>query len=335
MIITTKAFPRAALIGNPSDGYHGKTIAFAFLNFSARVTLYHTPSIEIIPNTRDQSSFASLESLVLDVNRFGYYGGVRLIKAAVKKFAEHCSKSGISLDNRNFTIRYSSDIPHGLGLGGSSAIITACVRALMAFFAVDIPKPVLANLVLAVETEELGISAGLQDRVAQVYQGLVYMDFSETIMEQQGYGKYEYLDETSLPALYIAYRADLAEGSEKVHGVYRSKFKNRDESFQKAINRWIELTDEVHACLKNGKQTGIGELLDENFDLRMKVQTINEGNIQMVQTARKANATAKFTGSGGAIIGTYPDERTLEVLTESLAGIGAEVIRPVVAERYG
>ena len=35
MIIKTIAFPRAALIGNPSDGYHGKTIAFVFRNYQA------------------------------------------------------------------------------------------------------------------------------------------------------------------------------------------------------------------------------------------------------------------------------------------------------------
>lgn len=333
MIITAKSYPRAALIGNPSDGYHGKTIAFAFNNFSAQVTLYQTPEIQIIPNTRDHFSFDSLESLTRDVDRYGYYGGVRLLKATIKKFAEYCTQNGIALDNRNFTIRYNSDIPHGLGLGGSSAIITACMRSLMAFFAIDIPKPVLANLVLTVETEELNISAGLQDRVAQVYQGLVYMNFAEDIMEQQGYGKYEYLDEEALPELYIAFKADLAEGSEKVHGVYRSKYKNRDEHFNAAISRWKEITDEVCAALKTGFQPSIGELLDENFDLRMTVQTINEGNIQMVETARKAGATAKFTGSGGAIIGTYADEATLQTLKTSLAQIGVEVIRPVVAER--
>ena len=334
MIITTKSYPRAALVGNPSDGYHGKTIAFAFTNFRAQVTLYHTPEIEIVPNTRDHFNFKSMENLIRDVDRYGYYGGVRLLKATVKKFAEYCKQNGIVLDNRNFTIRYNSDIPHGLGLGGSSAIITACMRSLMAFFAIDIPKPVLANLVHGVETEELGISAGLQDRVAQVYQGLVFMDFAEEIMEQQGYGKYEYLDETSLPELYIAFKTDLAEGSEKVHGVYRSKYKNRDESFQAAIDRWIELTDEVYERLSKGTHPEIGESLDENFDLRLTVQTINEGNIQMVEAARKAGATAKFTGSGGAIIGTYPDEQALQGLKSSLAQIGVEVIKPVIAERY-
>jgi hypothetical protein len=38
-MIETTAYPRAALIGNPSDGYFGKTIAFTFKNFEARVQL--------------------------------------------------------------------------------------------------------------------------------------------------------------------------------------------------------------------------------------------------------------------------------------------------------
>ena len=43
MIIRESAFPRAALVGNPSDGYHGKTVAFVFNNYSADITLYETP----------------------------------------------------------------------------------------------------------------------------------------------------------------------------------------------------------------------------------------------------------------------------------------------------
>ena len=39
MIIKKQAFPRAALIGNPSDGYYGKTIAFVFDNYSAQLEL--------------------------------------------------------------------------------------------------------------------------------------------------------------------------------------------------------------------------------------------------------------------------------------------------------
>ena len=41
--------------------------------------------------------------------------------------------------------------------------------------------------------------AGLQDRVIQAYQGLVYMDFSRDLMDSRGYGEYERLDPALLP----------------------------------------------------------------------------------------------------------------------------------------
>ena len=44
------------------------------------------------------------------------------------------------------------------------------------------------SLALSVETDELQIPAGLQDRVAQVYEGVTYMDFRHDLMEQAGHG---------------------------------------------------------------------------------------------------------------------------------------------------
>ena len=63
----------------------------------------------------------------------------------------------------------------------------------MAFYGVTIPKYIQANLVLSAEVDELKITAGLQDRVIQVYEGVVYMDFSKKIMDRQGYGQYRQL----------------------------------------------------------------------------------------------------------------------------------------------
>ena len=64
MIIRTKAYPRVGLIGNPSDGYFGKTISFVFSNFQAEVVLYETPELEILPSEKDRSCFAWLMRLV-------------------------------------------------------------------------------------------------------------------------------------------------------------------------------------------------------------------------------------------------------------------------------
>ena len=61
MIINKRSYPRAALIGNPSDGYFGRTIAFVFKNFSADITLYQTPELEIVHNTMDHTIFDSIQ----------------------------------------------------------------------------------------------------------------------------------------------------------------------------------------------------------------------------------------------------------------------------------
>lgn len=335
MIVHTTAYPRGGLVGNPSDGYFGKTIAFTFTNFQADVTLYETPELEILPNTRDHSVFAGIKELNRDVRLFGYYGGIRLLKATVKRFYDHCSRDGIDLHERNFTLRYRSSIPHQVGLAGSSAIIAACVRALKAFYGVSIPMPEEANLILSVEKEELQIGAGLQDRVAQVYQGLVYMDFDRELMRKHGHGRYEYLDPLSLPNIYIAYRADLSEGSEIFHNNIRERFDRGEPEILDAIRFWTELTDRVRQCLDRGEKQKIGPLLNDNFDRRAAIYKISEGNQRMIKAARSVGASAKFTGSGGAIVGTYEDERMFAALQGALEPLRIRIIKPNLAPALG
>ena len=330
MIIRTKAYPRAALIGNPSDGYFGKTIAFTFSNFSARVTLYESPELEIVPCRRDGSVFDSIQALYDDVRLFGYYGGIRLLKSAIKCFYGYCQEHEIELHRRNFTVRYDTDIPNLVGLAGSSAIITATLRALLAFYGVTIPKPQLANLIRAVENRELNIAAGLQDRVAQVYQGVVFMDFDKALLDKQGFGRYEPLRLPSLPPLYIAYRTDLSEGSEVFHNNIRDRFDRGEKEVVDAMAFWADLTLQARTALADGDWTALAALMNDNFDRRRQIFNLSEGNLRMVETARAAGASAKFTGSGGAIIGTYTDEAMYERLTEVFASQNIRVFKPAL-----
>src|SRR5690242_8754116 len=125
MIITSQAFARAGLVGNPSDGYFGKTISFIIRNFAATVRLWESPHFEIVPSHGDFARFDSIADFLRDQKLHGYYGGMRLIKAAVKKFHEYCRKNDREVSNRSFTISYDTNIPRLVGMAGSSAIITA------------------------------------------------------------------------------------------------------------------------------------------------------------------------------------------------------------------
>ena len=332
-IIRTVAYARAALLGNPSDGYFGRTISMIVRNFSARVVLYEWPEIEIILSQQDRCCFDRLGDLVADVRLNGYYGGLRLIKAAIKRFSDYCQDERVELPDRNFALRYETDIPRQVGLAGSSAIITAVFRALTQFYEVSIAREVLPNLILSVETQEVGIAAGLQDRVAQVYEGLVYMDFDRNHVETHGHGIYEALDPRLLPPVYVAYRTDLSEISGVFHNNIRARWEAGDRDVIEAMQRCADLTREGRECLLRGDRRRLAELIDENFDHRARIYQLEPRNVEMVRVARSLGASAHYAGSGGSILGTYEDPGMIERLRKALEPLGCRVIVPQVLPR--
>jgi glucuronokinase len=287
-------------------------------------------SISIFPGKLDRLNYQNANELSDDISQFGYYGGVRLLKASIHVFHRYCQAHGISQDSKNFQLSYSSNIPNRLGLAGSSAIITAAFRCMMKYYEVNIPNPILANLILSVEKDELNIGGGLQDRVAQVYGCPVYMDFNRELMEQQGFGNYIPFSKAQLPPLYIAYRNSQSEGSEVTHNDLAKRYASGDVAVLAAIEKWKQLSEKVWQKLQNG-DTKIGPYLNQNFDIRASVCTIAPGNMQMIEAARRTGASAKFTGSGGAIIGTYETEQQLEKLCLAMKTLGATVIKPEIA----
>ena len=330
MIIESRAYARAGLLGNPSDGYFGKTISMIVKNFGAIVSLYQTPELVIEEMEVDRNTFRNIYHLTDSIRRNGYYGGRRLIKAVIKRFCEYCDANRIRLANKNFTIRYESSIPRQVGMAGSSAIATATIRALMQFYDVQIPLEMIPSLVLAAETEELAINAGLQDRVIQAYEGCVFMDFDKKYMEKYHYGKYERLDPALLPKLYMAYKTDLSKVSGSVFNNLKERFNNGDELVHQTIRELADVAVEGRQALLNRDYKTLNQLIDHNFDLRCKIMNISESNMEFVRVARASGVSAKFSGSGGAIIGMYPDDETLSKLMVNLKKINARVIKPYV-----
>ena len=333
LLIRKRAYARAGLVGNPSDGYHGKTISLTVRNLHAEVILYEWEDVELVWSDEDQSRFRSIYDLARDVKLHGYYGGIRLVKATIKKFVDYCRSQHLPLHDRNFSARYHSTIPRQLGLAGSSAIIVATLRCLMEFYQVAIPLEIQPSLALAVETEELGIAAGLQDRVTQVYEGLVYMDFArERMQEQHGYryGAYERLDPALLPPVYIAYKEAVSEPTEVFHSDIRARYQRGEAKVVEAMQKFAALAAEARVALLAGDADRLARLLNENFDTRRSIYQLPPAQSEMVERARQVGASAKFAGSGGAIVGTYRDEAMLSALREELDRIGCVVIRPQV-----
>ncbi len=333
IIIRKRAYARAGLLGNPSDGYHGKTISIIVRNFWAEVVLYEWDSVDIVLAENDRARFTSIYDLARDVKLHGYYGGIRLVKATIKRFVEYCQARKLPLHDRNFSVRYDTNVPRQVGMAGSSAIIVATLRCLMEFYDIAIPEEVQPSFVLSIENEELGIAAGLQDRVIQVYEGVVYMDFSEEcerLIEGFKCYAYERLDPALLPHVYVAYNNTLSEPTEVFHNDIRGRYNRGEEQVVTAMKHFAELAAEGREALLRCDAGRLAKLMNENFDTRRRIYNLTPWQVQMVDVARACGASAKFAGSGGAIVGTYDDEAMFQDLSRAMTAIGSRLFKPQV-----
>ena len=182
---------------------------------------------------------------------------------------------------------------------------------------VDIPKRTLPSLILSVETEELGINAGLQDRVVQVYEGLVYMDFDKKVMDANGgAGDYEVVDGSKLPGLFLLYSSDPSD-SGRIHSNVKERWLQGDDVVMRAMKTFGSFAAEGKKAIIEGDRPKLAALMDANFNLRRELYgdaCLGKTNLAMIDLARSFGAHVKFPGSGGATVGLLDDPSKFEEL---------------------
>ena len=290
------AFARAALAGNPSDGYGGAVLAVTLPWWRARAEA--RPAADALSDPPNA-----------------------LVEATVRRF-------GRELGTGPAAVSWVTEIPQRVGLGSSSALVIAIVRALCELHSVELEHAKLAELALAVETEDLGIVAGLQDRVVQAYGGLVFMDF--------GAGRnglaYEQLDASLLPPLVLAWRAETAATSGAVHGELRERHRRGEPRVREAMEELAAAARGAREALVAHDRERFGSCVDRTFDLRAELLELDPRCAEMVDTARDAGAAANYTGSGGAIVAVCRDASHARDVADALAAPGCGVSRYPNAE---
>jgi len=269
-------------------------------NFAAHVQVAPAPALDIAPS--DERQWPE--------------GGQPLVAATVARFARHCRQVGAPFDDR-VSIRYASTIPREVGLGGSSAIVIATLRALQTLAGISIDLTQLPALALAVETEELGIAAGLQDRIAQAYQGLVFMDFQRARNER--------LDAALLPALFVAWLPGAGASSGDAHAAVRARFERGEPRTVAAMATLARLAHEACGALMRGDRAAFADALDAGYEVRAGIFELDERHTALIACTRRLGVSATYTGSGGAIAGIVPGDDEAPALARALDAAGARV----------
>ncbi|MFZ0042825.1 MAG: hypothetical protein WAK93_16055 [Solirubrobacteraceae bacterium] len=289
-----QANARAALAGNPSDGYGGAVLALALPGPRATVTARPAQSLTVDPDSE-------------------------LIRAAALRLAQDHAPEAARTE-----LRWTTTIPRCVGLGGSSAIVIATLRALGDLYGVRLERPELAELALAIEVEDLNIAAGLQDRVAQVYGGVTFMDFSRRPHT------YESLHACELPPLVVAWRADAASASGGVHAPLRERFERGEPTVLDALAELGTLARGAREALRGADHERFAHCVNASFDARRQMLDLDPNHVEMITRARAAGASANYAGSGGAIVAVCTDESHRERVAGSLEELGCGTLMPAL-----
>lgn len=293
---------RIGLLGNPSDLYGGSVIGFALKGFAA--------TVKLTENDSGKATFEGPASHLLSASR-------TLIQRRLPEGSVP----------RGFTLSATTTIPRQVGLSGSSALVIGALRVMELAFGLQSSPFELAEEALAVETEELGMLAGPQDRVIQVFGGLLSMDFQEP-RSPEGY---RHLDPGLLPPLLMAWDPNPGTSSGIAHGEVYSRWQNRDPAVVAGMGAIADLAREGVRALEGKDYALFGQLVDRNFDHRRDLFDLDSRAAAPVELARREGACAKFCGSGTAVVVVARDEAHVSSLETAYRAFGWNSMRPQVA----
>ena len=281
------ALPRVSLIGNPSDIYGGFGLGFPIWNWQAKVFL--DPSI------------SSAEEMPL-------------LQAARLVFSQ------LHFIKEEFGLRFISDIPLQAGLGGSSALVMAALRAMGKAHGLQWTWRSLADATLTVEQEHLGIVAGPMDRWIQAQEEFLWMDFSGN--------KTEVLSIYTLPSLRVLISSKPGRPSGSVHAPIMERWSRGDPQIKRVMDAYRPLVEQGRVALLAGDISTLAECMDRNFELRASLFSIHEEDQAMINLCRRHGSAAKLCGSGGAVLALMKCKEEWSALEVEAKGAGITVVEP-------
>jgi len=325
--VTSTAYARAGLLGNPSDGYGGKAIGLCLDDLRAEVHIEAAERFHVGNSDGSRRPFASLGVARRELGSETLDEGAALLLAALNRFClDHPEIGERDPDDPalGFSIRFATNIPRQVGLAGSSAIVIAALRSLARWFEVDLPADRLAKLALLAETEDLNIPAGPMDRIVQAHEGLLAMDLAEP----GNVSTYWSLDPDTLPPLFLAWDPWGGKPSGDAHADLKQRWRARDPRVMTTIEAFRELVDEGLTFLERGDHAKFCEAMNRNFTLRQSIFSVSPNDLEMAEIANQHGASAKLSGSGGAVVGAMVGGDDFARLEEAYRSAGYAFRRP-------
>jgi galactokinase/mevalonate kinase-like predicted kinase len=311
--IRVTAPARANLLGNPSDLYGGAVLACS-VPLRARVWFDTGEGCRLEAEGRGVA-LRGPSDLALRGDRFD------LARAVL---AELGPPSGC-------TIRWETEIPLQSGLAGSTALLVALVRGLLAWRGESLAPDALAERARWIERTRLGITCGFVDHYLCSFGGLRFVDLRGKERDlppgESPLASCEPVAAPPGPLPFLLAQTGVRHHSGQVHAPIRTRWERGEPEVVAAYVRLRELAFEGRAAFERAEWGRLGALMDENHAVQQRLGGSGQANDRLIEAARRAGAPgAKLAGAGhgGTIVALWPDPdaRALETALRRAGAVG-------------
>ena len=200
----------------------------------------------------------------------------------------------------SFTLTTYSDVPSGSGLGGSSTLVVAVIKAFAEWLNLPLGEYDIAKLAFDIEREDIGIVGGAQDQYAATFGGFNFMEFydNKRVIVNPLRIKNWIIDE--LEASMVLYFTNITREASQIEHEKKSLLKNK-----KSLEAMHEVKKDavlMKEHLLKGDIKNFAKILGKSWAAKKRVSdSISSNEIDKVYDVALNNGaiSGKVSGAGG------------------------------------
>ena len=223
----------------------------------------------------------------------------------------------MGLSKQGMKIEVFSDIPRGMGLGGSAAIAVSIIKALNNHFKLALNQGEINQMALESEKIAHGNPSGIDNTMATYGHPLIFRNGDNPLIEPLN------INETF--SILIGFSS--TEGlTAKTVGIVRDLWRKNPGVYEKIFDEIDSLALQSIQAIQNNDFDLLGELMNINHGLLNTLQVSTPELERLIMIARESGALgAKLTGGGGggAVIALCKD---IDITKSAIESEGYETL---------
>lgn len=295
-IIRSKAPLRLGLAGGGTDlnAYCDKYTGFVL---NATISLYvHCTIEETEDNTINFVSLDHKESMTCESQEYLTFDGrMDLYKGIYNRIVKDYVHHPLS-----FKLFTYSDVPSGSGLGGSSTLVVAIIKAFVEWLNLPLGEYDIAKLAFDIEREDVGIVGGAQDQYAATFGGFNFMEFyaDKKVIVNPLRVKNWIIDE--LEASMVLYFTNITRQASQIEQEKKDLLENHDSLL--AMHQVKEDAVAMKEALLTAQFTHFADILGKSWFAKKRVsKEISNSEIDRIYDIALTHGaySGKVSGAGG------------------------------------